>query len=114
MEMTSVDRHASAVAFAEAGEHETAKEILGGKEKGHNAGAPTPAKKPYAQTLIYGTISLALYIWVFKNETWVTTTYTMGGWHWVYPIGTALAFSFIHGAFGSSFLSVLGLEAKKK
>ena len=114
METTNFDKHASAVAFAEAGEHDTAKEILGDKgQTQRQTGTPSPAKKPIVQTLIFGAISLSAYIYVFQNETWVTSTFTMGGWHWVYPIGTALAFSFIHGAFGSNLLSVIGLEAKK-
>ena len=113
MEMTSFDRHASAVAFAEAGDHDTAKEMLGNRSKSGKAHTPEPKKKPYLQTIVFGAISLTAYFFLFKNEQWVTTTYTMGGWHWVYPIGTAFAFSFVHGAFGSSLLSVLGLEAKK-
>ena len=83
----------------------------------NNTGQGAPdggkTKKPYLQTIIFGAISLSAYIYVFQNEEWVTETFTMGGWHWVYPIGTALAFSFVHGAFGSSLLTVLGLEAKK-
>jgi len=113
MEMTSFDKHASAAAFAEAGEHDTAKEMLGGKKQATKTGKPQPAPKPYVQTVIYGVISLTAYFYVFQNEKWVTETFTMGGWHWVYPLGTALGFSFVHGAFGSSLLSVLGLEAKK-
>ena len=113
MEMTSFDKHASAAAFAEAGEHETAKAMLGGKSGTSNAGAPQQASKPYVKTLIFGAISLSAYVYLFQNEEWITSTYTMGGWHWVYPIGTAFFFSFIHGAFGSNLLSVLGLEAKK-
>ncbi|MDH3394046.1 MAG: hypothetical protein OEL66_08560 [Desulfobulbaceae bacterium] len=113
MEMTSFDKHASAAAFAEAGEHETAKDILGAAGASKKSESPQTTKKPYLQTLIFGAISLSAYVYVFQNEKWVTDTFTMGGWHWVYPIGTALAFSFVHGAFGSNLLSVLGLEAKK-
>jgi hypothetical protein len=50
---------------------------------------------------------------LIKNQTWVTETFTKGGIYTAWPICTALAFSFIHGAFASNFLSVLGLEAKK-
>lgn len=114
MEITSFDKHASAAAFAEAGEHETAKEVLGGNDaQTQKSGGTEPAGKPYAKTLIFGALSFVAYIMLFRNEGWVTNTYTMGGWHWVYPIGTAFAFSFVHGAFGSNLLSVLGLEAKK-
>lgn len=71
------------------------------------------AKGPLAiKTLIFGALSGFLYYLVFSNEDWVTTTYTMGGWHTIYPVGTALIFSFIHGAFASNLLSLLGIEAK--
>lgn len=71
-------------------------------------------KKPYAQMIIFGAISLTSYIVLFANEAWVTDTYTKGGYYAIYPIVTAFWFSFMHGTFGSSLLSVLGLEAKKK
>jgi len=69
--------------------------------------------KPYIQTIIFGGISLASYIILFLNEGWVTDTYTKGGYYAAFPIATAFWFSFMHGAFGSNLLSVLGLEAKK-
>ena len=71
-------------------------------------------KKPYVQMIIFGAISLISYIVLFANEAWVTDTYTKGGYYAIYPIVTAFWFSFMHGTFGSSLLSVLGLEAKKK
>jgi hypothetical protein len=43
----------------------------------------------------------------------VTGAFTKGGWYAAFPILAALCFSFIHGAFASNFLSVLGIEAKK-
>lgn len=113
MELTEFDKNMSAIAFAEAGEHETAREILGSKST-KKVKAPGPAKKPYLQTLVFGSISLTAYVLLFQNEKLITETFTMGGWYAAYPVLTALAFSFIHGAFGSSLLSVLGLEAKKK
>ena len=70
-------------------------------------------KKTYVQTIIFGVISLASYIILFSNEVWVTDTYTKGGYYAAFPIVTAFWFSFIHGAFGSNLLTVLGLEAKK-
>ena len=75
--------------------------------------SPTAKKKPIVPTLIFGAISLSAYIILFANEKLVTETFTMGGWYAAFPVGTALLFSFIHGAFASNLLSVLGLEAKK-
>lgn len=70
-------------------------------------------KKPYLQMIIFGAISLTSYIVLFANEAWVTDTYTKGGYYAAYPIATAFWFSFMHGAFASNLISVLGLEAKK-
>lgn len=102
MKLTNSDKNITTGSFAGSGEHETVKD-------------PGPSKKkPYLSTVIFGAISLTAYLLVFKNEQWVTETYTMGGWHAIFPIGTALLFSFVHGTFGSNLLSVLGIEAKKK
>jgi len=105
----------SAVTFAEAGEFETATEFL--QEKGREpatAKKPAGKKKPYAGMVIFGAISLSGYVALMTNQRWVNEVFTMGGWHTVYPVVTALIFSFIHGAFASNLLSVLGLEAKGK
>jgi hypothetical protein len=74
----------------------------------------TKKKKPYMQMIIFGIISITSYAVLFKNEELVTETFTKGGYYAVFPIVTAFWFSFMHGAFGSNLLSVLGLEAKKK
>ena len=76
--------------------------------------ASTAKKKPYVGLVVFGAISLSGYIALITNQQWVNETYTMGGWHAAYPVVTALIFSFIHGAFASNLLSVLGIEAKKK
>ena len=66
----------------------------------------------FIKTVVFGALSGTLYYFLFSNVDWVTTTYTMGGWHTVYPVGTALVFSFVHGTFASNFLSLLGIEPK--
>ncbi|SDO64195.1 hypothetical protein [Desulforhopalus singaporensis] len=70
-------------------------------------------KKPVGKMVFFGAISASAYYLLFSNEALVTNTYTLGGWHALFPVLTAFFFSFIHGAFASNFLSVLGLEAKK-
>ena len=70
-------------------------------------------KKPVGKMVLFGTVSAAAYYMIFTNEALVTNTFTLGGWHAAFPVLTAFFFSFIHGAFASNFLSVLGLEAKK-
>ncbi|NTV13490.1 MAG: hypothetical protein HGA96_06110 [Desulfobulbaceae bacterium] len=114
MAITKFDQQAMAATFAEAGESGTAREILAGSDsKKKQAPSPVPAKKPYLSTLILGLLSLAAYYYVFTNEKLVTDVFTRGGMYAVWPLGTALFVSFIHGAFGSNLLSLLGLEAKK-
>jgi|Deesub1362A_J573_1020465.scaffolds.fasta_scaffold00670_17 hypothetical protein len=71
-------------------------------------------KRPYfLKTLFFGAISLTSYILLFIHQDWITEHYTKGGYYAAYPIITAFYFSFIHGAFGSNLLSLLGLEAKQ-
>ena len=63
--------------------------------------------------VLFGAMSMASYFFLFSNEALVTKTFTLGGWHAAFPVMTAFFFSFIHGAFASNLLSVVGLEAKK-
>jgi len=70
-------------------------------------------RRPVAKMVLFGAMSLGMYLMLFTNEALVTNTYTLGGWYAALPVGTAFAFSFIHGAFASNFLGVLGLEPKK-
>ncbi len=110
------DKQMSAVTFAEAGEYETAKDFLRGDAQAAKQKKPLPAgakKKPYAGLVIFGAISLSGYIALLTNQRWVNETFTTGGWHAAYPVVTALIFSFVHGAFASNLLTILGIEAKK-
>ena len=112
--LTLFDKQMSAITFAEAGEHETAKGFLQQGTKTVKGKTPVGAKKkPYAGMVIFGAISLSGYIALITHQGWVNENFTLGGWHAVYPVVTALIFSFIHGAFASNLLSVLGIEAKK-
>ena len=115
MTITTFDKNMSAVAFAEAGEHDTASQLLGTKATKQHGKSPAPAvkRKPYLKTIIFGGMSISAYVLLFTNEKLVTEIFTMGGWRWVYPVGAAFFFSFIHGAFASNLLSAIGLEAKK-
>lgn len=71
-------------------------------------------KKPYITAIIMGIISIVSYILIFNNQETVTDLTTKSGYFVALPIVAAFYFSFIHGAFASSMLSVLGIEAKKK
>jgi uncharacterized integral membrane protein len=70
-------------------------------------------KKPVGKMVLFGAMSVCAYLFLFSNETLVTQTFTLGGWHAAFPVLTAFFFSFVHGAFASNLLSVIGLEAKK-
>lgn len=70
-------------------------------------------KKPVGKMVLFGAMSISAYIVLFANESLVTQTFTLGGANAVFPVATAFLFSFVHGAFASNLLSVLGLEAKK-
>ena len=70
-------------------------------------------KRPVGKMVLFGAMSVSAYMLLFSNETLITQTYTLGGWHAAFPVMTAFLFSFVHGAFASNLLSVIGLEAKK-
>jgi hypothetical protein len=59
-------------------------------------------------------LSIVSYLVLFSHQEIVTDFTTRGALFAAMPIAAALYFSFIHGAFASIVLSVLGLEAKKK
>jgi uncharacterized integral membrane protein len=113
MEPNGFDKNMAAATFAEAGDHGTAEQIMASSANGQKGRVQVAKKKPVISMLIFGAISLTGYIILIRNQQWVTETYTKGGINTIWPIGTAFLFSFIHGAFASNFLSVLGLEAKK-
>jgi len=112
MEPNEMDKNMAAVTFAQAGEPETAEQLMEPSVKGQAGKTKASKKKHFVPMLVFGAISLTGYVMLITHQQWVTETYTKGGINWVWPIGTALLFSFIHGAFASNFLSVLGLEAK--
>jgi len=113
MEVNEFDRDMKAATFAEAGEHETARQILSEGEGQEPVQAKYKKKKPVGGMILFGVVSLSMYYVLMTNQEWVMETFTKGGIYTAWPICTALVFSFIHGAFASNFLSVLGIEAKK-
>lgn len=76
--------------------------------------ASVPKKKPVGKLLVTGLLSTVLYALLFSNQDLVSNTFTRGGLYAFLPIGTALIFSFVHGAFTGHFWTVIGVEASKK
>lgn len=72
----------------------------------------TRKKKPYAQVAILGVMSLASYYLLFTHQSIVMEYFIKGSYYAALPIVTALYFSFVHGAFASGVLSLLGIAAK--
>jgi len=71
-------------------------------------------KKPYWKAIFFGILSIGSYIGLFMNKTLVMDYFTRGGKYAALVIITAFYFSFIHGAFASNTLEVLGLQAARK
>lgn len=68
-------------------------------------------KKPYGKMIIFGAMSLASYVYLFTHTGFVNENFVKGGIYAALPILTALYFSFVHGAFASNLISVIGLKA---
>lgn len=114
MELNEFDKDMTAVTFAEAGEHETARQAMAESGQGQQESRGHAAKKkPVVPMVLFGAISLSLYSVLLLKQDLIMDIFTRGGIYTAWPICTALVFSFIHGAFASNFLSVLGIEAKK-
>ncbi len=73
-----------------------------------------PKKKPIGKMILMGIISISAYIAVFTHQDIITKYATKGGYYAALPVIAVFLFSFIHGPFASYFLSVLGIEPKKK
>jgi hypothetical protein len=71
--------------------------------------------KPYAQLVVAGGASAALYalLYLYEREIMALLTRTDG----LYPaltVLTACGFSFVHGAFASYLWDVVGIRARRK
>lgn len=64
------------------------------------------------QTLVYGTISIALYFCLYLFADTILETSRQGRWYFILPIAIAFVFSFIHGNFTGQFWDLFGIKAK--
>ena len=71
-------------------------------------------KKPYGTAIIFGIISVALYVFLLTKQQFFNEYFTKGGVYAFLPIVAAFIFSFVHGNFTGNFWTVLGIEASKK
>ncbi|MDQ0286755.1 multisubunit Na+/H+ antiporter MnhB subunit [Desulfofundulus luciae] len=70
--------------------------------------------RPVRQAILWGIISLVAYLALFLNQEFVTHYFAQGGVFAIAVVLTAMAFSFIHGAFASYLLETLGIRPLKK
>ncbi|HHW42875.1 hypothetical protein GFC01_01445 [Desulfofundulus thermobenzoicus] len=74
----------------------------------------TNGKKPFVQAIIWGVLSLLAYVLLFTNQDLVTQYFSQGGVFAIAILLTAMLFSFVHGAFASYLLDVVGIQPLKK
>lgn len=100
----SLENTLAAVAFAEEGEAETAKQMA-------TPWRPSPSA---LKAIGLGALSLAMYVALFLFEEPLLQAGAKGH-EWVaLPVAIAFAFSTVHGAFTGSFWDALGLRARGK
>jgi hypothetical protein len=71
-------------------------------------------KKPFGASILFGVVSIGLYITLLANQDILNGNFAKGGLFAFLPIITAFIFSYVHGNFTGHFWTVLGVEASKK
>jgi hypothetical protein len=66
-----------------------------------------------AKTLVFGVLSLALYILLYVTDQDLLELSARGKWYFIIPVVIAFVFSYVHGTFTAQFWDVLGVKAKK-
>ncbi|HHO48718.1 MAG TPA: hypothetical protein ENN06_09765 [Desulfobacteraceae bacterium] len=113
MELNEFDKDMTAATFAQAGAHEDARSMMADSGTKQPVRPLAQKKKPVLGMVVFGALSLSLYVGLMVNQGWIMDVFTKGGPYTFWPLGTAMVFSFIHGAFASNILSVMGIEARK-
>jgi hypothetical protein len=75
--------------------------------------ATTTKNKALVSAIIFGVLSIGLYVLLFLQQDLVNATFGKGGLYALLPIATAFLFSFVHGSFTGNFWTALGIEAAK-
>ena len=69
--------------------------------------------KTLVRAILFGAFSLSAYLLIFLNHETVTEYFTRGGVYTLAVVGTAVAFSLIHGTFANYILELVGIRAKE-
>lgn len=70
--------------------------------------------KPYLKLCLSGTASCTLYLLLYLYEAELMRVFTRtDGLYPLLPVGAALVFSFVHGAFAGYFWDVLGITGRR-
>lgn len=70
--------------------------------------------KTVRNTILWGILSIALYLALFLNQKLVMDHLSRGGIYAVAIIVIALVFSFVHGAFANYFIEAIGFKPVTK
>ena len=71
-------------------------------------------RKPYLKLCVSGTASCILYLLLYFHEAEVMRAFTRtDGLYPLLPVGAALLFSFVHGAFAGYFWDILGITGRR-
>ncbi len=73
---------------------------------------PLESKNVVVRTLIFGVISICLYILLYVFEKDILVLSKEGGWNFIIPMVIAFVFSIVHGNFTGRFWDMFGIKAK--
>lgn len=75
--------------------------------------APASRKNYLGKTILFGSVTAALYAAVFVYQEAIMHYWAKGGIYTLLPVATVFVFSYAHGSFTSNFWSALGIEGSK-
>ncbi len=113
--MQSIQADMAAIAFAEAGEHDTARRIM--QEGAKNTPAPA-AHKPSMVTIIFQGILSFGFIWAILKYQNIINELDFkgqsGGLYFLFPLVMVAIYTYIHANFAHGLYDYFGITAKKK
>lgn len=75
---------------------------------------PQSDKKPIERTIVFGTLTAALYTGFFAYGDSIAAHFAQGSLWAAGPIATVFAVSYLHGEFAGNLWAVLGISAIRK